>query len=416
PYRWSDLARAGHTAHAAVLALLPFVALLFLERRFLAGSAGFITMLLFSLPPPAAFNPLPEVELAIALLAGYLARRRARSLPILSCITVFAAALSWHMLFARPDAPRALDASTVAWLARHAPGESSLGAPVPQPGLNALRRQAETLILTPTPNPVRRLYALLWLEALGYSHLVSSAQAEYTPVLEPEHEDDAGFRVYHALVHRPAAAVLVSRYQWRSLPRFRSLYDRAALQAYVAWANRPEAAALRWTTPQTADLRASLGPADMILLRQTAAPGWTATFDGRPLPCLRDPIGFLLLDPQRSGPVVIHLTATAWRPLSSAIPPLPDRVLPIINASGITDGVRHTPPPFAPGTIVTIFGTDLGETGVTKVLAANRACEVLYAGDLQINARLPSNLPPGPASLVVQYAGGQSDPYPIEIR
>jgi hypothetical protein len=47
PYRWSDIARAGDTAHAAVLALLPFVALLFLQRRFFAGAAGVVVMLLF---------------------------------------------------------------------------------------------------------------------------------------------------------------------------------------------------------------------------------------------------------------------------------------------------------------------------------------------------------------------------------
>ena len=77
------------------------------------------------------------------------------------------------------------------------------------------------------------------------------------------------------------------------------------------------------------------------------------------------------------------------------------------------DGVRHTPPPFAPGTIITIYGTDLAGG---RVLVAGRTAEVLYADERQINARLPGDLPSGAAELVVEADGQKSDPVTVEIR
>ncbi len=386
--------------------------LVFYLARWLALPAGW-TALAFCLAPNRSV-----LELAIALVAGYVAAHRRRLFPIAACVTVFAAGLGWERLFARRDAPPAVEAATLAWLERHAPGKSalgelSLGKPAPQTAFNPIRRQAEDLILRPSGVPVR--YSLLWLEALGASHLVSASSGQYGAALEAEYEDRAGYRVYEISVARPAPAVLVSRYQWRGLPRFRSLYDRAALLAYVNWANRPEAAGLRWTAPGTAEIRADLGPDDMILVRQNAASGWTATLDGRPLECLHDPIGFLLLDPQRTGLVNMVLSAPRWL-ARSAVSPLPARALPAINPGGIIDGIRHTPPPFGPGTVITIYGTDLAFAGPTRVLAAGRPAEVLYAGDLQVNARLPNDLHPGPTPIEVEAGGSRSDPVTIEIQ
>ena len=178
-----------------------------------------------------------------------------------------------------------------AWLERHAPGETTRLLP-----------QAQGVIF----GPGRAEHSILWLRALGAGHLISRDEGKYGALLENEYQDAAGNRVYQTPLRRPAAAVLVSRYQWRTLPRLRSLYDRTALAAYVNWADRPEAAGFRWTAAGKAEVRTDLGPDDMVLVRQLAA-GWSASLDGRPLECLRDPVGFLLLDPERAGAVTILL-------------------------------------------------------------------------------------------------------------
>lgn len=334
-------------------------------------------------------------------------------------VFLVSAGVGWKLLFSRPDAPPAVESATAAWVARHAPGEPALGLPQQERTQSVIRRQAAELI----QGPSRPRESVLWLEALGIRHLVSNDGAKYGPLLEAEHEDDAGYRVYRTPVNQPARAVIVSRRQWKKLPALRSLYDRAALAAYVSWSNRPEAAGWRGVEDDGAEIRAELGPDDVILVRQSDDGRWAATVNGRSIPVIHDPIGYVVLDPGRSGPVVIRLTHETgiadwlpWRKLSAAAAPLPARAIPSIDADGIIDGVRHTPPPVAPGAIISIFGADLAVGSSTRVLAGGRALEVLYAGRAQINARLPGDLPPGKVEIVVETPEGRSEPAAIEIE
>jgi len=245
--------------------------------------------------------------------------------------------------------------------------------------------------------PSHQAQSVLWLLALGVPRLHIADGGKYASQFELESEDPTGARLYQVPVRNPAPAVLVSRYQWSRLPRITSLYDRQALAAYVQWANRPEAAGFRFNG-RRGEVRADLGPDDMILVRRYAR-GWSAS-----VPHHRDPIGFLLLDPPAAGPVTITLTA----PVFSAVPEtLPAHQIPQIPPGGIV---------YFSNRIITIYGHDLGGAGRTRVLAAGRDAEILWAGEHQVNARLPRGLPPGPAPLVVEHAGGRSHPVVIEIK
>jgi hypothetical protein len=409
PGRWAELVRDGHAPHAAALAMLPFAPLLFARRKAVLVAAGVLLLAAFWLPRPARSSLWPEVELLLTLGAGWLAARTGRRCPIVVCAGVFAAGLSWEALFARPDVPSRVSPAAMEWMHGHAPGETIVGEPVPYSALNPVRRQAEQVILGPG-NP---LYSVLWLEALGASHVLSGDTVKYTPLLDAEYEDSGGYQVYRTPVHQPGPAVVVSRHQWQSLPRLRSVYDRPSLAAYVEWANRPEGAGFRWLGPREAEVRADLGPDDMILVRQNAAAGWTATTRGQPVTTAADPIGYLLLDPRRTGPLTVSLRAP-WRAGNSA--PLAENAIPVLNPDGIVDGLRLTPAPFAPGTVVTIHGSGLGDTRTTRVLIAGRPAEVLYAGEAQINARLPVDLPAGTAEVVAEVNGVRSNGLTVEIR
>ena len=442
PYRWSDLAREGNSAHAAALALLPWVCLL--RRRLLAAAAGLALAALldpaaalagaagliliaaressnqwrsagpglalsgwfWTSTPRASF--LPEIEFGLLLAVSWWAARRSRPVLVVALGCLFCAALSWKMLFAEPLDPPALQPQARIWLGEHAPSEPVLGLAAPSPALNPVRRQAEDLILGPDHPDL----SVLWLQALGVSHLVSGRGRKYAASLEAE-----ALGVYSVPLRRPAPAVLVSRRGWKALPAIRSLLDRQSLAAYLEWANRPEAAGFRWTSASTAEASATLGPDEMILVRQNFVPGWTATLAGRPIPLLCDPLGFLLLDPASSGPARIELAhrGSGWRARWPSTRPLPARAVPAINPGGIVDGLRNTSPPLAPGAVISIYGRDLEGDGATRVLVNGRPAQVLYASARQVNAQLPEETVPGPAEVVVEAGGIRSDPVSVSI-
>jgi len=224
-----------------------------------------------------------------------------------------------------------------------------------------------------------RAHSALWLLALGVPRLSIADGGKYAAVFERESD-----YIYQVPVRNSGPAILVSRYQWQRLPRLQSLYDRQALAAYVNWANRPEAAGFRWLSRRRAEVRADLGPDDMILVRHYAD-GWSAS-----VPIHQDPIGFLLLDPPAPGQVTITVTAPVFTPTPRV---LPTHTIPHINPGGIS---------FLPNGIISVYGYDLGTTGQTRVTVDGRPAEVLWAGEYQINARLPRNLPPSPTPPVVQ--------------
>lgn len=191
-------------------------------------------------------------------------------------------------------------------------------------------------------------------------------------------------RAVGAQVHNPSPAVLVSRFRFERLEPLRGLDDLARLRAYVEWADRPEAAAFHHGV-----LEADVSANDLILLRLPSAAVRA------PVPVSRDPIGYAVLDPRRTGRVRIPITLLAVQTAVPALPPAPPR--PTVHAAVA-----------AASSTVVIYGEALGG-GRIRVFSRKGEGRVLYAGPHQVNASVPS------LDAVRIESGGFSSPW-VEVR
>jgi uncharacterized protein (TIGR03437 family) len=95
---------------------------------------------------------------------------------------------------------------------------------------------------------------------------------------------------------------------------------------------------------------------------------------------------------------------------------------PSYSKEGIVNSPNYTPEPFAPGSIVSIFGSGLGESsqGITleagalrlpfelnnaRVYVGGQTAPMFYASDSQINFQIPPNLVAGPVTIRVAVDG-----------
>ena len=269
----------------------------------------------------------------------------------------------------------------------------------------------------------RRAEALLWLKAMAVEYLVSEDWRKFNSYLECVY-DEKGWCVYYVPTPNPAQAILVSRRAWKKLHPIRGLFDRQGLEAYLNWAGRPEAAGIRWRAPGRTEIRADLGPSDAILVRVTGRPEWrAAVLDGpdrwTDLPIQRDPLGYMVIDPDRTGLVTLRIEyrPSWWERVFSAA--LPDQRMvagefPTIFSGGIVDGVEHTPPPFGPNAVLTVYGRNFVPRR-TRVLFGEIEGEVLYVGPRQVNVKLPPNVESGLLPVRVDVEGRLSYPYMIEV-
>jgi uncharacterized protein (TIGR03437 family) len=67
-----------------------------------------------------------------------------------------------------------------------------------------------------------------------------------------------------------------------------------------------------------------------------------------------------------------------------------------------------------PGSIVSLYGANLGASGTPIVTVGGLPTSVLYASANQLNLQLPSALTPGPAQLTINT--GAVSAYPIEVN
>ena len=215
--------------------------------------------------------------------------------------------------------------------------------------------------------PVRATLTFLALAVLAGALNGQIPQIRGLPPLS----DEAAYwwaRAVGEKARNPSKAILVSRFRFQRLRQFRSWQDLQALRDYVEWADRPEAADF-----QDNEVVADVSANDLILVRLPAA-GVKAS-----VPIYRDPIGYAVLDPGRSGRVRISLTMPAVQGTIPALPAdLPLGPVPLINAA-----VRSGP------SIVTLYGEALSGRKV-KVYSRRGEGEVLYSSPNQINAKVPS--------------------------
>lgn len=92
-------------------------------------------------------------------------------------------------------------------------------------------------------------------------------------------------------------------------------------------------------------------------------------------------------------------------------PPPPEVPAPVIT--GVTAGPARLSPPFAPGTLVIVAGTNFGEQpGVT---VGGLLAQVVTVSAVELGVVLPERLDAGTAALVVQSGERSSAPWMVEI-
>jgi hypothetical protein len=64
---------------------------------------------------------------------------------------------------------------------------------------------------------------------------------------------------------------------------------------------------LAWKSEAEAAISATLQPQDLVFVQISYHPGWRATVNGAPRPIRRDGLGFLIIEPECSGPCPIRL-------------------------------------------------------------------------------------------------------------
>jgi len=103
---------------------------------------------------------------------------------------------------------------------------------------------------------------------------------------------------------------------------------------------------------------------------------------------------------------------------------------PMYTADAIVNAGSFSPGPFAPNSIVTIFGTNLStsapgiaaagpllptEIGSSRVYVDNYAAPLLYVSDTQINFMIPTNQSVGPSKVQVTMNGNPGPAVTISI-
>jgi hypothetical protein len=166
----------------------------------------------------------------------------------------------------------------------------------------------------------------------------------------------------------PETASIVSSIGYASLPPLRGWRDERFLHAYIAWANRPEAARFEGDA-----LTADLGPYDWILFRRTSNSVTSDTVGAM------DPIGYTLFQLNPG----VHRIHIQFPPIMHEQRKLPlngidDKPLPTIEA--ITA---------AGSDVVTLYGSGF-EGSQFDIASEAGPGTILYSVHNQINARVPS--------------------------
>lgn len=255
--------------------------------------------------------------------------------------------------------------------------------------------------------------AILWARAMGARALWAPRRQRFADLLEPAAV--SGNAALFALGGPVAGdAVIVSRRLWAKLPAIRGVHDREALERYLAWADRPESLHVRSGSGRLS-IRADLSAADVVLVRVPFAVGWELLSGAGLL--LPDPVGYTVFAPEKeaSGEMRIEIAPRGFRAALPPPAPLHAGDFPAVAPGGLVHGVALTPPPFAPGDAVTIFGGGFLPEN-TSVQVDGRRVETLYVGAAQINIALPAALAPGGHALTVESGGLRSLPRTFEVR
>jgi hypothetical protein len=180
------------------------------------------------------------------------------------------------------------------------------------------------------------------------------------------------------------SAVLVSKEQWDNLPPLRGWRDERFLNAYLAWADRPEAAGTSGFSSTgndpSATIFADTGSHDWVLLRR---PYGVFQCDAVNKP---DPLGFTLIRPS-AGWNRIQLTRTpkadaAEETFHKTLAGLSAKPLPDIQAAILVSSS-------GPSHVISVYGTGF-EGDMVELASEGGPSQLLFSSPTQINAKVPS--------------------------
>jgi hypothetical protein len=288
--------------------------------------------------------------------------------------------------------------------------------------------------------------AELWLRALDVRYIVvhgPESAEHFHWFVQPERfaawpavwTNGAGDTIYRLPPPDQRQAVVVDLARREQLGPLRATDDAQFLEAYVEWARGKREAKIDWLSPDRAEVRADVGPDEGILIKVDHDAGWSSSQGVAG----RDPIGFLLVKGASKGTVSLRFGASwsewlgravtlatilllfrrapTWviaaaalvpaicaygilqlrTPATAAIAEQAYRRLqpPLINPSGIVDGITLVQPPLARGSVITIFGSGFGSASDTvRVWIGQRQAEILYHGANQVNLKVPTDAAP----------------------
>ncbi len=382
------------------------------------------------------------------------------------------------------------------WLARQPPGRVFVSgepagtlnvfADIPQVGGGSPQGAVNPLILAAqreaalgscdSPQKARRL-AQLWPRALGCRRVLvhsAASQEYYHHYVFPERfaglpqllNNGRGDKIY-AVPGAGPTAVVVSLGALRRLPALRSTDDRRALAAYVAWAEGKRRARFQWLRYDRARVSENLGRGEAILVKTNYDSGWHAR--GGQFRLTADPIGFLLLEPLRSGGQTFDLhyrgswdlwlgrglaAVTALVLLLGGVSPLRfalglavvwlasfgvwtwkesrhglgNRIAvareafgrlqpPLISPGGIVDAESYQPPPLAPARPVAIFGRNLGAPqDRLRILVDGREAGVLDRSSRRVRIELPPMAGARRVEIAPEVNGCRGNSFMVDVR
>lgn len=90
---------------------------------------------------------------------------------------------------------------------------------------------------------------------------------------------------------------------------------------------------------------------------------------------------------------------------------------PLVSLSGLVNGARQQQLPMAPNTMMSLYGLNLGQPGITKVYVAGRQVPVNAVSPGQVNFTIPAFLNGYPsADVEVEVLGQKSQPIALGVR
>jgi hypothetical protein len=152
---------------------------------------------------------------------------------------------------------------------------------------------------------------VLWLQALGTDAIVASGPASpesYHELKHPEkligvlptlYNDQHDTVIYRVPRLHPGIARIVDRAAMNSVGKIQGGDDEAGLTKYVAVIENPaqNKATLTWPGFDEADIEASIGGGQSLLVQETWDPAWHAYENGKELPIrTENAMGFMLID------------------------------------------------------------------------------------------------------------------------